>query len=98
MHGFIDIEYETLKSAIKEIEKKKDTCKILPSARFIWNNGRICFEVIQVGNHMPNIGAPDSNAGVIFSLLVCDQLGGKSTGTSAGCCSNCKLIEEDVTK
>jgi hypothetical protein len=98
MAGFIDIEYETLKQAIQEIEKKKGVCEKLPSARFRWAYERLTGGVLQVGNNMPNLMAKDDCSDVMFELIVCDQLGGKSTGTSAAICYNCKpelLKEQD---
>lgn len=92
MKGFIDIEYESLKEAINQIEAKRGTCKVLPSARFRWTAGRVISfpsAVFQVSNHMPNIGAPDSVAKVKFDMLICDRLDDKSTGTGAAVCKNC---------
>jgi hypothetical protein len=93
LKGLIDIEYETLKEAIKQIEAKAGTCKVLPSARFTWEEGRVINfsggAKFQASNHMPNIGAPDSVAGIKFNMIICDRLNGKSTGTSAGICNNC---------
>lgn len=93
MKGIIDIEYETLKEAVKAIEAKKGICEALPSARFSWKHDRMVVGHLQVGNHMPSLGGPDECSGIKFELIVCDQLGGRSTGTSAKGCRNCKPLK-----
>jgi hypothetical protein len=93
MAGFIDIEYETLKQAIKEIESKRGICEILPSARFKWQYDRIIGGLTQVGNHMPRVYQPEECSQVAFDCLVCDRLGGRSTGTGAKNCRNCKPLK-----
>lgn len=90
MAGLIDIEYETLKQAIKAIEAKEGICERLPSARFRWRRERMVGNLIQVGNHMISLERPDKNSHLDFELIVCDQLGGRSTGTGANMCQNCK--------
>lgn len=95
MKGFIDIPCEELKKAIESIEKKQGVCKKLPSARFKWTHSRVVSvpiihdAAIQVGTLMPNIGKPSETSEIIFGGLVCDQLGGQSTGIGAEKCTRC---------
>jgi len=94
--GMITIPYRLLKEAVDRIEKKKGVCVILPSARFEWEDARILdySEIghkpyIQVGEHMPSISGIDDTSKIEFTTLVCDQLGGESTGCAAERCENC---------
>ena len=94
--GMITIPYRLLKEAINRAEKKQGTCHIIPSARFEWEGARTLdySEIghkpyIQVGEHMPSTVFGEECATIEFTTLVCDQIGGESTGTAAEQCENC---------
>jgi hypothetical protein len=90
--GFIDIDYETLVAAVKEIEDKGQSgiCKAPCSMRFKWNICRMVGDKIQVGNHMPEFNGPFVNSGIEIETLVCDRLEWASTGIQAPMCKNCE--------
>lgn len=91
MSGTIVIEYELLKKAVEQIEKKREVCRKLPSARFHWNIERfIDGHGLQVGNHLAVIGMNDLDCVVTLDTLICDRIGGESTGDQATICQNCK--------
>lgn len=81
---FIDIPFTELKKAVKEAEKKQGICKILPHGRFLFSFVRDC------GLNVRRIEEEDGQK-ITFDLLVCEALGGNSTGTSADHCRNCVI-------
>jgi len=82
----VDIPYKVLKEAVERIEKKQGICEKLPSARFMVHQ-----------NELPDINFDTFGVSVrpaytwFIQSLVCDQMGGKSTGCSAEHCKNCIL-------
>lgn len=81
---FIDIPYKELKKAVVEAEKKKGICKLLPHGRFTFEFVRDC------GYSVRRVEESDGQK-INFDLLVCEGIGGKSTGTSANICKNCVI-------
>lgn len=79
---FIDIPYGELKKAITTIEKKVGICKILPHGRFLFDFVADC------GLGIHRVEERDGQE-IKFDLIVCEALGGESTGTSAKECRNC---------
>jgi len=84
----VDIPYEVLKKAVERIEQKKGICEKLPSARFMIHQ-----------DELPSIDIDSFNLSVrpaytwFVQTLVCDKMGGKSTGVAADQCENCVLVE-----
>lgn len=88
----IDIPYRLLKEAVQRIEKKEGTCHVLPSCRFEWDGARVNKygePTIQISENMPSLDCGWEHGTIKLTTLVCEGVGGESTGTAAERCENC---------
>ncbi len=82
----VDIPYKVLKEAVQRIEKKMGVCENLPSARFMVHQD----DLPRLSIFSTDIPYQPAYSWFV-ETLVCDQMGGKSTGCSAEHCKNCIL-------
>jgi len=77
MKAQVDIPYTALKKAVERIEKKIGICDKLPSARF---------HILD--DHMAEFFKEERGEWA-FDGIICDQMGGESTGWGIEECQNC---------
>lgn len=79
---FIDIPFTEIEKAYKASIKKRNICKLIPHSRFTFDF------VMDCGYGTRRVEEEDGNK-IQFEQIVCEGIGGESTGTSASTCRNC---------